>query len=71
LHDLFDDFEIPAGALDRFGWLDKVAGRLARCEQTVRVRIAREQVGSIRASTRRVRELEAEIAELVEPGETK
>jgi transposase len=65
LHDLFDDFEIPAGALDRTVWLDRVARRLARCEQTARVRIAREQVRSIRARTRRVRELEAEIAELV------
>jgi transposase len=66
LHDLFEDLEIPAGALDRAVWLEKVARRLGRCEQTVRVRIAREQVRSIRAATRRSRELQAEIAELVE-----
>jgi transposase len=38
---------------------------LARCEQTARVRIAREQVRSIRQRTRRVRELERELAVLV------
>lgn len=66
LHDLFEDFEIPAGALDRTVWLDRVARRLARVEQTARVRIARDQVRSIRQDTKRIRELEREIAELVE-----
>ena len=65
LHDLFGDQQIPAGALDRGKWLDKIARQLSRCEQTVRVRIAREQVRSIRQRTRRVRELEREIAVLV------
>jgi transposase len=66
LHDLFDDFSVPAGALDREVWLAKIARRLARCEQTVRVRIAREQVRSIRDATRRVRQLEREITQLIE-----
>jgi len=66
LHDLFDDLPIPPGALDRTVWLDKIARRLARCEQTVRGRIARDQVNAIRAATRRIRELEREIAALVE-----
>jgi transposase len=65
LHDLFEDLTVPAGALDRTVWLDRVARRLARIEQTVRVRIAREQVRSIKARTARVRELEREIAALV------
>jgi hypothetical protein len=39
LHDLFDDLQIPAGALDRTVWLERVARRLARCEQSARVRI--------------------------------
>jgi len=65
LHDLFGDQDIPAGALDRAVWLDRIGRRLTRSEQTVRVRIAREQVRSIRARTRRVRELEREIAALV------
>jgi transposase len=66
LHDLFDDLQIPAGALDRTVWLDRVARRLARVEQTARVRIAREQVNLIRAATRRIRDLEREIGALVE-----
>jgi transposase len=66
VHDLFDDFSVPAGALDREVWLGQIAGRLARCEQTVRVRIAREQVRSIRQATRRIRQLEREIADLIE-----
>jgi transposase len=65
LHDLFGEERIPAGALDRDKWLDKIARRLARCEQSARVRIAREQVRSIRHATRRVRALEKEIAVLV------
>jgi transposase len=65
LHDIFGDQDIPAGALDRGKWLDKIARQLARSEQTARVRIAREQVRSIRQRTRRVRELEREIAALV------
>jgi transposase len=66
LHDLWGpEFRIPTGALDRFKWLDKIAGRLARCEQTTRVRIARELVRSIRARTRRINELERELGGLV------
>jgi transposase len=66
LHDLFGELDIPAGALDRDVWLDRIARKLGRCEQTVRVRIARELVVSIRQRTRRVRELEREIALLVD-----
>lgn len=65
LHDLFGELDIPAGALDRDKWLDKVSRRLGRSEQTARVRIAREQVRSIRQRTRRIRELEKEIGVLV------
>src|SRR5206468_6013878 len=55
LHDLWGpEFQIPAGALDRFKWLDKIGRRLSRCEQTTRVRIARELVRSIRERTRRI-----------------
>lgn len=66
LHDLWGcEFAIPAGALDRAKWLDKVARRLARAEQSARVRIARELVRSIRERTRRVREIERELGLLV------
>jgi transposase len=65
LHDLWPELEIPAGALDRDKWLDKLAGRLRRAGRTTRVRIARELVVAIRRRTRRVRELERELADLV------
>ena len=66
LHDLWPELEIPAGALDTAKWLGKASRRLARAEQTTRVRIARELVRQITASTTRIRELEAELAALVE-----
>jgi transposase len=65
LHDLWPEFEIPNGGLDRAKWLDKTARRLARAEQTARVRIARELVAAIRQRTRRVSELERELLMLV------
>jgi transposase len=68
LHDLDPGFEIPAGALDRFCWLDRIAVRLRRRAQTVQVRIARELVVSIRRLTRRANELERELARLVAEG---
>jgi transposase len=66
LHDLWPDLEIPAGALDRAVWLDRLARRLSRAERSTRVTIARELVVEIRRRTRRVKELEGEIAALVE-----
>jgi transposase len=62
LHDLYDDLDIPAGALDRDVWLDKISGRLRRADQTTRVRIARQLVTSIRAQTRQIHDLVREIA---------
>jgi transposase len=66
LHDLWPELEIPAGALDTSKWLGKVSRRLARAEQTTRVRVARELVREIAARTGRIRGLEAELAALVE-----
>jgi transposase len=65
LHDLWPELEIPAGALDREVWLDRLARRLSRTEQSVRVRVARELLRSIRERTRRERELERELGLLV------
>jgi transposase len=65
LHQLFCELEIPAGALDRLVWLDRIAGRLSRAPQTARVRVARELLRSIRSQVRRASELEREIAGLV------
>jgi transposase len=65
LHDLWPEFEIPSGALDTAKWLGKVSRRLARAEQTTRVRVARDLVRQIAARTSRIRELESELAQLV------
>src|SRR5207253_7363308 len=52
LHELDPTLAIPAGALDRAVWLDRLTRRLARGEQTVLVQIARELVGRCRGLTR-------------------
>jgi transposase len=65
LHDLWPDFELPAGCLDRVLWLDRVARKLTRAEQGARVRVCRELVRAIRDRTRRATELEREIAAMV------
>jgi transposase len=65
LHDLSPELEIPAGALDRLIWLDRISRKLARSEQSTRVRIARELLLAIRQRTRRSAELEREIGALV------
>ncbi len=66
LHDMWPELEIPAGALDTSKWLGKISRRLARAQQTTRVRVARELVRQITARTTRIRELQAELAALVE-----
>lgn len=65
LHDLWPELEIPAGALDRDLWHDRLARKLARAEQSTRVQIARELVGEIRRRTRRINELQRQITELL------
>ena len=65
LHDIDPAMRIPAGALDRRVWLDRVGRRLARSEQTVAVRIARDLARRCRTLTRDANELEREIAVLV------
>jgi transposase len=61
LHELDPALAVPAGALDRTGWLDRLARRLARHDQSVQVRIARELVGRCRSLTRTILELEHEL----------
>ena len=58
LHELDPGIEVPAGALDRIVWLEKLGRRLARSEQAPRVRIARELLRS-RSATRRWRDSSA------------
>ena len=65
LHDLDPELEIPAGALDRRVWLQRLSRRLARLERSVQVRICRELVTRCRELARRADELERELASLV------
>lgn len=65
LHDLWPGYELRSGCLDRMVWLDRVARKLARAEQSTRVKIARELVVEIRRRTRKAAGLEQEISRLV------
>jgi transposase len=66
LHDLWPELKIPAGALDRTVWLERISRKLSRTEHSARVRIARDLVRSLKQQTRRARELQREITALVE-----
>jgi transposase len=63
LHELEPGLQVPLGALDRSLWLDRLGRRLARREQTLQVRIARELVGRRRGLTRSILGLEHELHE--------
>lgn len=64
LHELELGADVPAGKLHRPRWLSRLRSRLARLEQTTLVAIAREQLGRIAELTRRIDELERELATL-------
>jgi transposase len=61
LHELDPTQQVPLGALDRAVWLDRLARRLARPEQTTQVRIARELLARCRNLTRSILELDREL----------
>lgn len=65
LHDAAPSLEIPARTLDQPTTLKRLAGRLARQQQTTQVRICRELVRRCSELSRRASELEAELRELV------
>src|SRR3954453_486580 len=65
LHDLWPELKLPTSALFSKKWSTRVARRLARCEQTARVRIARDELRRLRDLTAATAALEAEIADLV------
>ena len=65
LHDLWPDLRFPGSALFHGTWAPRISRRLARAEQTMRVRIARDELRRIRELTQTIKALEAEIAELV------
>jgi transposase len=61
LHELEPTLTVPLGALDRGIWLDRLGRRLARCERTTQVRIARELLARCRSLTRAIAALEREL----------
>jgi transposase len=65
LHDLDPELEVQRGRLGRSAWMERLARRLARPEQTMRVRICREQLRRLRALAREITAAEAELAALV------
>jgi transposase len=66
LHELDPELEIPAGALDRRCWLERIGRRLGRLEQTAQARISRELLARCRQLTRRINELERELELVLE-----
>jgi transposase len=65
LHDLWPELELPGGALFSRKWSDRIGRRLARVEQTMRVRIARDELRRQRELTHAIKALEVDIAQLV------
>ena len=65
LHDLWPELELPGSSLFYGKWGPRIARRLARAEQTMRVRIARDELRRLRELTQAIKALEAEIAQLV------
>jgi transposase len=52
LHDLWPELALPGGALFSKKWTSTIARRLARDEQTLRVRIARDLLADFRTRSR-------------------
>ena len=65
LHDLWPEIALPGGALLSATWSRSMSRRLARAQQTARVRIARDELRRMRELTQALQRLEAEIAGLV------
>lgn len=65
LHELYPELELPAGCLDRATWLQRLARRLARHEQTTQIEICRELLRRCRELSRRATELEHRLAALL------
>jgi transposase len=65
LHDLWPELQLPGSSLFFGNWGPRIARRLARAEQTMRVRIARDELRRIRELTQTIKALEREIAQLV------
>ncbi len=66
LHQLDPGYRVPAGALDRALWLDRVGRWLVRRPREVQVRVARDLVARCRSLTRSIAELDRELAAMSE-----
>ena len=66
LHDLWPEQTFAGSALLSKKWSVRIARRLARAEQTARVRIARDELRHMRELSATINALETEIAELVD-----
>ncbi len=66
LHQLDPSFAVPARRLDRLAQLDRVGRWLARREQDVQVRIARDLISWCRSLTRAIMELDRELEQRTE-----
>src|SRR5918999_875888 len=66
LHDLWPELKLPGGALFSKKWATRIGRRLARARQTMRLRIARDELRRLRELTLAIKRLEREITELVE-----
>jgi len=65
LHDLWPEQSLPRCALLSKKKTTRIGRRLARAEQTARVRIARDELRHLRELSHTIDALEAEIAALV------
>jgi transposase len=65
LHDIDPEIALARGRLDRTGWMERLARRLSRSKQTVRVRICREQLRRLKALAREIKAAETELRALV------
>jgi transposase len=65
LHDLDPTLQVPRGRVGRSSWMERLSRRLARLEQTSRVRIARRQLRRLRSLAREIKEAEDELGALV------
>src|ERR687896_451847 len=70
LHDLWPELRLPGGALFSKKWTTRIGRRLARAQQTMRVRIARDELRRLREHTLAINQLVEQIAPqlLAEPG---
>ncbi len=65
VHDLWPGLRLPGSSLFYGNWGPRIARRLARSEQTMRVGIARDELRRVRELTQTIKALEAELADLV------